>query len=56
VGKGALDMSCQQQITGPRFRGTRHTLGTQESHNSQQTEALLVSDSQSAVVEPFQIL
>ena len=37
-------------IAGPRFRGTRHTLGMPEAHKSQQTEGLLGSDSQSVQI------
>jgi hypothetical protein len=40
----------QPRIAGLSFRGTGHTLGTQESHKSQQTEGLLVSDSQSTSI------
>ena len=37
----------QPRIAGSRFCRTPHTGGTPESHKSQQTERLLVSDSRS---------
>jgi hypothetical protein len=49
--EGAPDEHCwanvlQPRIAGPRFSVNLHTLDTQQSHKSQQTAGLLVSDSQ----------
>lgn len=42
----------RRSMSSARLQESRHTLGTQESHKSQQTEGLFVSDRRHSIWSP----